>query len=136
MPPAATDEYNAGMRIFHTPKRRWQFSLSALLLLISVAAFGSAALSGAFGTPVQGLVTWIAVMALVIGAGVIYYGLVMLVLFSPFLLAGACLRWVSRFVRSREAGQHFPPSGPSTQISEQPCESPSPEPRDSSVATS
>ena len=85
------------MRPWNSSNHRWQFSLGALFGALTVAAFIAAAVAGSFGAPVRESVVKLATMLLVVGAGLVYYVLFVLVLCSPIMLAVGCLKlaaWV------------------------------------------
>ena len=87
---------------WNSPNRRWQFSLGALFGALTLAALLSAALAGAFGAQVRESVMSLATLLLVIGAGLVYYVLFILVICSPIMLAAGCLKLARRFFARRQ----------------------------------
>ena len=76
--------------------RRWQFSLGALFGALTVAALLLAAMTGAFGTVVRDNTMGALTILLVIGAGICYYALFILLLCSPVLLVVGAIRLIRR----------------------------------------
>ncbi len=98
------------MSLENNSKRRWQFSLGALFVVMTVAIFIAAALAGSFGVPIRQFAMNLGVVLLILATGIIFYVLLLLTLGSPILLIFGGLKLVSRVFSRRKDGTQDEPS--------------------------